>query len=387
MIGTGASAIQFVPEIAPGARSVTVYQRSAPWIIPKVDRVYPEWERRVFKRYPARVAAARAGMFAFFETFTYGFTGRTWMMAPFRAIANAARRRALPDPELRRKATPGLRDRLQARPLHRRLVLDPAPAPNVELVNGAVERVTASGVVGADGVERPADAIVFGTGFESHGFVAPLAVRGRDGRELNEVWGERPEAFLGTTVSGFPNMFVLYGPNTNHGSGSVPFTLECQFNYVVDALQRLRAGGARYLDLRPETQDAWRREIAERSVTTVWRSGGCSSWYLNGAGDNTNNWPGPWLEFRRRTRRIDPAHYEFVGNLTSWPEPGARPPLPWPAHPRRARRLRRPRRSARRSRTPPPRSSPPRRRGSAGRRGSRSREPRRGPCRGRAGSG
>ena len=310
VIGTGASAIQFVPEIAQDAANVTVYQRSAPWIIPKMDRVYPAWEQRVFKRFPARIAAARAAMFAFFEAFTYGFTGRPWMMRPFAAIANLARKREIADPELRAKATPdyeiGCKRVLFTADWYSTLTRD-----NVELINGPVTAVTTSGVIGSDGVERPADAIVYGTGFASHGFVAPLAVRGRQGRDLNEVWGKRPEAFLGTTVSGFPNMFVLYGPNTNHGSGSVPYTLECQYSYVLDAVRRLREGGARWLDLRPETQNAWRREIAERSAISVWSSGGCSSWYLNEAGTNTNNWPGPWLEFRRRTKRIDPAHYEF----------------------------------------------------------------------------
>jgi cation diffusion facilitator CzcD-associated flavoprotein CzcO len=139
-----------------------------------------------------------------------------------------------------------------------------------------------------------------------------MRIRGRDGRELNEVWADAPEAYLGTVVSGFPNLFVLYGPNTNHGSGSVPYTLECQYRYVTDALRRLRASGSRFLDLRPEVQAEWRREMDSRSERTVWRTGGCDSWYLNAAGKNTNNWPGPWLEFRRRTRRIDPAQYVFA---------------------------------------------------------------------------
>jgi cation diffusion facilitator CzcD-associated flavoprotein CzcO len=180
--------------------------------------------------------------------------------------------------------------------------------PNVELLNGRVERITPGGVVGPDGVEREADTIVFGTGFETHNFMAPMEVRGLDGRDLNEAWGERPEAFLGTTVAGFPNMFVLYGPNTNHGAGSVPYLLECQFDYVLDALGRMRDRGLRYIDLRPEAQAAWRREMDERSANTVWITG-CANWYVNEAGENTNNWPGPWLEYRRRTRRINPADY------------------------------------------------------------------------------
>ncbi len=312
VIGTGASAIQFVPEIAPRAGELTIYQRSAPWIIPKVDRAYPEWERRLFRRFPARVAAARAAMFAFFESFTYGFTGRPWMMTPFRAAANLARKRALSDPELRRRATPDYEMGCK-RVLFTSDWYSTLTRPNVELIDGPIERVTAGGVIGPDGVERPADVIIYGTGFQSHGFVAPMQIRGLESRELNEVWGIRPEAFLGTTVSGFPNMFVLYGPNTNHGSGSVPYTLECQFSYVLDAVRRLRSADVRYIDLRADTQNAWRAEIAERSAGTIWKSGGCASWYLNARGENTNNWPGPWLEYRRRTRRIDPADYEFVG--------------------------------------------------------------------------
>ena len=114
-------------------------------------------------------------------------------------------------------------------------------------------------------------------------------------------------------MSGFPNMFVLYGPNTNHGSGSVPYTLECQYRYVIDAIGRLREGGFRWMDLRPETQAEWRREMEERSRRTKWITGGCTNWYLNESGVNTNNWPGPWLEFRRRTHRINPGDYRVAG--------------------------------------------------------------------------
>jgi cation diffusion facilitator CzcD-associated flavoprotein CzcO len=183
---------------------------------------------------------------------------------------------------------------------------------NVELVEGAVERITPHGVIGADGEERPAETIIWGTGFASHEFVAPMEVHGLDGRELNEVWAERPEAYLGTTVSGFPNMFVMWGPNTNHGAGSVPYTLESQFSYALDGIRRLRDGELRYLDLRPEVQAAWRAEIEERSRPTKWVAGGCTSWYLNGEGINTNNWPGPWLEYRRRTSHLEPGEYRAV---------------------------------------------------------------------------
>jgi cation diffusion facilitator CzcD-associated flavoprotein CzcO len=309
VIGTGASSIQFIPEVAKVAASTTIYQRSAPWILPKTDRLYPEWERRLFRRFPLRVAASRLAMFAFFETGTYGFTGHDAVLAPFRKLADRERRRRLGhDPDLLAKATPdytiGCKRVLFTSDWYPTLVRD-----DVELIAGAVERLTAGGVVAADGVEREAEVIIHGTGFETHNFVAPMAIHGLDGRELNAFWGERAEAFLGTTVSGFPNMFVLYGPNTNHGSGSVPYTLESQFNYVLDAVRRLREGGYRWIDLRPEVQEQWRAEIAERSASTVWTSGGCGNWYVNAKGENTNNWPGPWLEYRRRTKRINPGHY------------------------------------------------------------------------------
>ncbi len=310
VIGTGASAIQFVPEVAREAGSTTIYQRSAPWVLPKSDRTYPEWERRIFKRFPLRVAAARLGMFAFFEMGTYGFTGHDAVLKPFRKVADWERHRQLGhDPELLAKATPdytiGCKRVLFTSDWYPTLLRD-----DVELVTDHVEGVTASSIL-AGGTDRETDVIIWGTGFHSHNFVAPMDVRGLDGRDLNAVWGERAEAFLGTTVSGFPNMFVLYGPNTNHGSGSVPYTLESQFNYVIDGIGRLRDGGFRWIDLRPETQERWRAEIAERSADTVWTTG-CGNWYLNAKGENTNNWPGPWLEYRRRTRKINPGDYRVA---------------------------------------------------------------------------
>ena len=308
VIGTGASAIQFVPEIAKEVAELTIYQRSAPWILPKTDREYPAWERRIFERFPARVAAARAGFFAFFEAGTYGFTGTNWVLGPFRRVADAYRNSELKDPELRARATPDYEIGCK-RVLFTSDWYSTLREPHVALLNGAVQRATATGVVGADGVEREADVIIWGTGFDASRFVSPMAVRGAAGQTLEEAWGDSPEAFLGTTVSGFPNMFLMYGPNTNHGSGSVPYTLECQFSYVVDAIRRLRSEGLRWIDLKPEVQARWRQEIDRRSRETVWTTGGCTNWYTNEAGRNTNNWVGPWLEYRRRTRRINPGDY------------------------------------------------------------------------------
>jgi cation diffusion facilitator CzcD-associated flavoprotein CzcO len=312
VIGTGASAIQLVPEVAEVAAQTTIYQRSAPWILPRNDRAYPEWERALFRRVPARVAAARVVNFAAFELLAHGLTGRRSVLKLIAAVANFERRRALRGrPDLLAAATPdyeiGCKRVLITGDWYPTLM-----RADVELLAGAAARVTRNGVVGADGVERPADVIVYGTGFHTHNFVAPMEIHGLEGRELNRVWDGRAEALLGTAVAGFPNLFVLYGPNTNHGSGSVPFTLECQFRYIVDAAERLRDGGFRWLEVRREAQQAWRAEMAERSAATVWMGGGCTNWYLNEKGENTNNWPGAWIEFRRRPRRINPGDYRVA---------------------------------------------------------------------------
>jgi cation diffusion facilitator CzcD-associated flavoprotein CzcO len=308
VMGTGASAIGFVPEIAPRVAALTVYQRSAPWILPKPDREYRTAGNGRGALTVAMSKAARLGFFLFFEVGAYGLTGADWVMKGLKAAADQHRRASLGDrPDLLEKTTPdtaiGCKRMLLSNDWYETLKRD-----NVELVTGRVERIEPQAIVGPDGIERDADVIVFGTGFQTQGFVAPMAVRGLGGRTLDDVWGERPEAFLGTTVSGFPNMFVLYGPNTNHGVGSVPYLLESQANYVIDALSRIRDLGLRYIDVKPETQAEWRREIDERSRDTVWITG-CHNWYLSEEGENTNNWPGAWLEYRRRTRRLNPGHY------------------------------------------------------------------------------
>ena len=173
---------------------------------------------------------------------------------------------------------------------------------NVELVCGRVQRITEGGVVAEDGTERPADTIIWGTGFQCHDFVAPMRIEGLGGRELNEVWAERPEAYLGTTVSGFPNMFVMYGPNTNHGSGSVPYTLECQFNYAIDGIRKLRDRDLRWIDLKPEVQAAWRRgDGATARSSTQWVTGRRHQLVRERAGRQHQ-------QLARALARVPPAH-------------------------------------------------------------------------------
>lgn len=311
VIGTGASTAQFVPRIAEIAPHVDIYQRTPAWIIPKPDRAYGEWERWLFRHVPARIRVSRGADFAFFEWLALAFIGNDKVNRFFTRVANLYRNLALKGrPDLIAKTTPdyglGCKRILLTNEWYRTLRRD-----NVSLHHGKGLRITQTGVVDADGEAREAEVIIWGTGFSAGDFVAPMKIHGRGGRELADVWAGRPEAYLGITVSGFPNLFVLYGPNTNHGSGSVPFIEECQLNYVLDGLRRLHEGGFRTLELKHESLQRWRQEMEERSRTTIWLAGACTSWYLNDERVNTHNWPGQWKEYQRRTNQLDAADYQI----------------------------------------------------------------------------
>jgi cation diffusion facilitator CzcD-associated flavoprotein CzcO len=186
--------------------------------------------------------------------------------------------------------------------------------PNTRLVTSPVTGVSADAVITADGDRHPVDTIILATGFRSHDFVAPMRVTGLDGQDLNTVWRRRPRAFLGMTIPGFPNFFLMYGPNTNVGSGSIVHMLESQMNYIGEAARLVSGGG--YLDLRPDALLRFDAAAQKRLSTTVWNTGGCHSWYLiddpDGSPVNTNNWPGSMTGYRRRTRRLDPRDYHVV---------------------------------------------------------------------------
>jgi cation diffusion facilitator CzcD-associated flavoprotein CzcO/acetyl esterase/lipase len=307
VIGTGASTIQVVPAIAERVAQLDVYQRSAPYVIPKKDRPYMPWERRLFRWFPPARQFARFTQWLTFEIFISAFN-------QFRGVGRLGVRMfernlddQVSDPELKRALTP---DHVLG---CKRVLISPdyystLERPNVELVTQGVRELTKNGVVSEDGTERPADVIVLSTGFESTRFLAPMEIRGRGGRDLNEVWREGANAYLGMTVAGFPNLFVMYGPNTNLGSGSIIFQLESQMAYISDAVERLRRTGG-WLSVRPEVQQSFDSEMQSRLSTSVWQTG-CNNWYVDEHGRNTNNWPGFTLEYRRRTRRLDPADYE-----------------------------------------------------------------------------
>jgi cation diffusion facilitator CzcD-associated flavoprotein CzcO len=310
LVGTGCSSIQVGPAIQPKVAKLDVYQRTPGWTIPKMDFEYSARAQRLFERFPALQRLDRALVFGFMEAATAGLTAHRWVAAPFRAVARRQIRKQIDDPELRQKVTP--RDELGCK---RIMLTDDwyrtLTRPNVELVTERIERIGPRAIVTTDGAERPTDVLVLGTGFKTHDFVAPMEVVGRGGRTLAEAWRDVPKAYLGLTVPGFPNMFLLYGPNTNGGAGSVIYVVECGMQHVIAAIRELERSRARRVELRPQAAEAFDRELREALAGTVWQSG-CTSWYVDEHGNNPNQWPWLWTTYRRRTARLDPAAYELA---------------------------------------------------------------------------
>ena len=311
VVGTGASAIQFIPEIQPRVARMTVFQRTAPWVLPRTERPISRPERALFTRFPAAQRALRRGVFWMRE-----LGAATPLLHPTRpsvlaAIGRAHLRRQVADPQLRAKLTP------RYTPGCKRLLLSndyyPAlAAPNVDVAATGLAEVRGSVVVGADGTEAEVDVIVFGTGFEVTRPPIARHIRGRDGVTLDEHWGGSMTAHRGTTVHGFPNLFFLLGPNAGSGHMSVIYKAEAQADYVVDALSELDCRGDIALEPTAEAQDAWTEDVQRRSQGTVWLSGGCESWYLDDHGRNTTLWPDYAYRFAAALSGFDPSEHVFT---------------------------------------------------------------------------
>jgi cation diffusion facilitator CzcD-associated flavoprotein CzcO len=310
VIGTGCSSIQVVPSIQPEVSQLTVYQRSPGWTLPKMDFAYKPRTKRMFKRLPFLQKLDRAALFAFFDFAAAGMTRFPWILRLFRIAGNRQITKAIDDPELRRKVTP-----TDAMGCKRIMLTDDwypsLTRPNVDLVTDPIEAITPKGVRTADGVERPADVIALGTGFESHAFVAPMEIVGRDGQTLADAWGAVPKAYLGITVPGFPNMFMLYGPNTNGGSGSVIYTVEAASKHAIAALREMEQANARTVELGEQAAASFDRELREALAGSVWHSG-CTNWYVDEDGNDPSQWPWIWFTYNKRASRIEPGAYEFA---------------------------------------------------------------------------
>ncbi len=310
VVGTGASAIQFVPEVAKTAAHVDVYQRSAPYVLPKPDRPYRAREQARFDAFPVVRKADRLRIFLYGELLTSGFV----LSPKLLAVPMQQWRRQLDahitDPQLRERCVPdyvmGCKRVLFSNDWYPTLA-----RRGVDLITERIDRIEPGGVVTADGVSRPADVIIYGTGFKTVDFLAPMSVTGLAGRRLEDAWANGAEAYLGISVTGFPNFFMLYGPNTNLGGNSIIYMLEGQISYALTAIRALEADGLDWIDVRPEVQSEFSAWVQRTSRTSVWESG-CHSWYTTASGRNTNNWPDHTFLYRYRVRHFDLSRYRVM---------------------------------------------------------------------------
>jgi cation diffusion facilitator CzcD-associated flavoprotein CzcO len=304
LLGTGATAVQIAPRIQPKVARLSVFQRTPPWVLPHPDREISERQKKLYGRLPLMQKLSRAAIYTMREGYVLGMVIQPRLLKIPETVAKMHMRRQVKDPALREKLTPKY-----AIGCKRILLSDDwyptITAPNAELVTDRIERVDGNAIVTVDGARREVDSIVLATGF--HPTDPPIARRLFDGagRSLSEIWQGSPQAYLGTTVAGFPNLFMLYGPNLNLGHSSIVYMLESQIGYV---MQALRAMGDR-LEVRRDVQDEWNRALQERLEGTVWDIGGCSSWYLDANGRDSVMWPDFTFRYRRRVSEFDPAEY------------------------------------------------------------------------------
>lgn len=314
VIGTGASAVQFVPAIQPDVEHLTVFQRSAPWVLPRPEVVYKQWHHTLFRTLPFTRLAERFGFWLLCEVLALGLVDVPKMRPLFAAIAKFHLHRQVPDKRLRAKLTPDYEPGCK-RGLFSGDYYPALGQPNVHLETTGIERIEPSGVRTTDGTLHQADVIIYGTGFKTSEFLGPMAVHGLDGRKLADEWSEGAHAYLGITVPGFPNMFLMYGPNTNLGVGSIIYMLECQASYIGKAVRLLARNGTGAMDVKADVARRFDERLQSRLDRSVWTS--CSSWYRNEHGRITNNWPGTVSSYRLATRTLDPDDYRLVPDTTT----------------------------------------------------------------------
>jgi cation diffusion facilitator CzcD-associated flavoprotein CzcO len=313
VVGTGASAIQFVPHIQPQVRSLAVFQRTPPWIMPHPDRPVSALEKRVYRALPWAQKRMREGIYWAREAFALAFM-HPRLMRHAEKLARRHLAKQVADPELRRALTPGYRMGCK-RVLLSNEYFPTLQRENVELVTDGIAAVREHSIVDQRGVEREVDAIIFGTGFHVTDMPFAQRVRGRGGELLAAAWekGSGMQAYNGTSIAGFPNLFMLLGPNTGLGHNSVVFMIEAQIAYVGEALRALQERGARTVEVRRAAQEAYDARLQKRLQGTVWNSGGCASWYLDAHGRNSTIWPGFTWPYKRRLLRFDASAYEIGG--------------------------------------------------------------------------
>jgi cation diffusion facilitator CzcD-associated flavoprotein CzcO len=310
VIGTGASAAQFIPAIQPDVERLVVFQRTPPWIMPRLDRRSPAWQRALFRAMPQTQSAMRGGLFAAFEGLgLVAFVDQRFRHL-YEAIGRWQLRRQVPDPALRARLTPDYMIGCK-RAILTDAYLPALTRPNVEVVTEGIASLSERGVVTGDGTEHEVDTIIWGTGFDAPSRRAAV-IHGRDGRSVIDLYDERPQSYLGTTLAGFPNLFVVLGPYSAAGNQSALYMIENQVRYIVDAVRTMRRRGIAVAEVRTGAQEAFLAEVEERSRNTVWVNGGCRSYYQTPDGRNAGLWPNWSFRYARRTRRFDADAYELT---------------------------------------------------------------------------
>ncbi|WP_460056126.1 flavin-containing monooxygenase [Pseudomonas sp. S2_D06] len=327
VVGTGASAIQFVPAIAGTVGHMKVFQRSPAYLMPRPDRAYSERAKSLLRNVPWMMTAYRASIYMRYESRALAFTRFKGLMKwavgiPFRRLLSGQ----VPDPVLRNKLTPDYPYGCK-RILLSSDYLKAMSRSNVELVTDGIARVTESGIETVDGQRHEVDAIIYGTGFAATEFLSPMRIVGRNGVDLNHAWRDGTRAYLGLTVAQFPNFFMLYGPNTNLGHNSIVYMLESQIAHVMRCWRAMKGNGANTVEVDSSVYERFHGQVRQRLVNTVWN--GCKSWYVDDAGNNSTNWPGFTLSYRWLTRFSGLHAYRFtrefkggatVGESRDWAE-------------------------------------------------------------------
>ncbi|SNR92374.1 flavin-containing monooxygenase [Pseudomonas segetis] len=310
VVGTGASAIQFVPQIQPKVARLTLFQRSAAYVISKPDRAYRPWELAVMGRFGWLQKVDRCLKYIQHEARALAFVSYPALLKTMRFRFEHALARNINNQQLRKQLEPDY-------PMGCKRILisnDYYPAlaqANVEVVTQGIKEIAGDKVISEDGVAYPCDVLIYGTGFTATDFLAPMKITGRDGLDLNQAWAEGAEAYKGISVSGFPNLFLLYGPNTNLGHNSIIYMLESQFRYVLGCIAALDRFNLTALDVKPLVQRRFNSKVQSAIHRTVWDQG-CTSWYQTASGKNTNNWPGYTFSYRFITRAPDLQDYHVT---------------------------------------------------------------------------
>jgi cation diffusion facilitator CzcD-associated flavoprotein CzcO len=310
VIGTGASAIQIVPAIISQVKALDLYQRTPPWIVPKPDKEISAFRRGMYKVLPFMRSLYRARLYWTHELMAIGFVVNPKVLKLGGKIVIRHLNKNIKDETLRKKLTPnyilGCKRILMSNDYYPAL-----EQPHAHVVTAGIQQINQTGVLTTDGVQHPADAIIFATGFQAAEGVLRFEVKGKSGLDLNDAWHDGAEAYLGTSIAGFPNMYIVVGPNTGLGHSSMILMIEAQVHYIIEALKTIKQKNARYADLKPQVQKAFNEKLQLDLAKSVWQSGGCQSWYQMKNGKNVTLWPGFTFTFMKKTKHFEPDKYEW----------------------------------------------------------------------------